>query len=88
MKNNSNRPIEGEALAEILQELAHAHMRAMSLKLDLDPLSDEDQRSGAKPLSMREIQDELENISRTIAGVAFFHLKASRAEWSAASEDT
>ncbi|WP_111347642.1 hypothetical protein [Acuticoccus sediminis] len=87
MKNKSKRPIEGEALAEILQELARADMRAVSLRFDLDPLSDEDKRSGAKPLSMREIQDELENISRTITGVALFHLGASRDEWYAAHED-
>lgn len=83
---NGNRPIEGQALKEILHELASITAISDSLKLSLEPLTDEDRAAGAEPLSNEQINEELEKISRIATQIAILHLHAETEEWYAAND--
>ena len=87
MKNgHSTRPFEGEALAAVLKQLALIDVRASSLKMNLEPLSEEDKAAGAEPLTSEQIADELEAISRLVTGIVLEHLNVAPAEWYAAHD--
>lgn len=75
------RPLEEEALAVFLRELATADAIAWSLSRDLEPPSEEDRAHGAEPLSKEQIQDELAKISKIMETVALYHLRATPGEW-------
>jgi hypothetical protein len=84
---NSNRPLEGAALDDILKELAEINVRAMSLKHDLGPLSDEDKALGAEPLTAEQISEELDQIANIVTRIVARNLKATGDEWVDANED-
>lgn len=88
MTNNGkgSRPLEGLALERILKELALVDAIAGSLKLSLEPLSDDDRTAGAEPLTPKQIQDDLDEMMRIITGIVFLHLKAESSEWYAATD--
>ena len=83
---NSNRPIEGQALTNILHELARVNVTIGSLKFDLEPLAEEDIAAGAEPLTSEQVQEELEKIAQIVTTVAIQHLKADPMEWYAAND--
>ncbi|EUB94845.1 hypothetical protein PMI07_002623 [Rhizobium sp. CF080] len=83
---NSNRPFEGSALANVLQELAEINVRAMSLKYDLEPLSEEDISMGAEPLGAEQIAEELDHIATIVTRIVLEHLKAEPGEWYEAND--
>lgn len=83
---NSNRPMEGQALQDILKELATVNVLAMSLKMDLDPLDEEDIALGAEPLTPDQIKEELDKIANIVTRIAILNLKAESAEWYAAND--
>ncbi|MGO4837430.1 hypothetical protein AB4144_34795 [Rhizobiaceae sp. 2RAB30] len=75
------RPLEEEALAVFLRDLATADAIAWSLSRDLEPPSEDDIVHGAEPLSKEQIQEELAKISKIMENIALYHLRATPGEW-------
>lgn len=86
MTETSKRPMEGWYLRDCLKKLASISVVADSLRMDLEPLSDEDIAAGAQPLSPEQIQTELEEISRLATSLALDEMKATREEWYEAND--
>lgn len=84
--SDDDRPLKGEALQQILGQLAEISAIAFSLKHDLSPLSPEAIQAGAEPLSQGQIQESLDEIQTMIAVLALGDLKATREEWYAAND--
>lgn len=82
----TTRSMEGAALEAVLDELARVHAIAGSVKIDMEPLSDEDKEAGAEPLTPEQIQGELERIMVGVTRVVLNHLGASPEEWYAAND--
>lgn len=80
------RPLNGEALQSILDQLAEISSIAFSLKHELSPLSPEDIQAGAEPLSQGQIQEYLDDIQIRIVMLAKEDLKATSEEWYAAND--
>ena len=78
--------IDGVTFAVTLSKLALVNALSGSLKIDLEPLDPEDVAAGAEPLSLEQIQIELEKICQTVTEIAVVHLGASTAEWYAAND--
>jgi hypothetical protein len=81
-----DRPLNGEALEDILRQLAEISAIAFSLKYELEPLTPEDIQAGAEPLSQGQIQESLDSIQNMITILALNDLKATREEWYAAND--
>lgn len=88
MANNgkATRPFDGQALDGILREFALVNVTAGSLKMNLEPLSPEDEAAGAEPLTPQQIQDDLEQIMQIVTRIVLNHLNAAPAEWYAAND--
>lgn len=84
--SNDNCALTGETLTAVLDQLALICVTADTLKMDLEPLSDEDRASGAEPLSLEQIQQSLASISMIATTIAISHLKADSADWYAAND--
>ncbi|WP_146620031.1 hypothetical protein [Acuticoccus sediminis] len=87
MTESENRPFEGQALKDILHELARINATAGGLRYSLDPITDEDRKAGAEPLTPEQIQEDLTDIMRVLTGVVVNHLRAKPAEWYAANDE-
>lgn len=83
---NEDQPLQGQALAAVLEDLARIHVLAASLKLSLAPLEQEDIELGAEPLSTAQIQDELDEICRVVTDIVVTHLKVESQVWYAAND--
>lgn len=83
---NNNRPLEGAALEELLQDLAEINVTAMSLKYDLEPITEEDKALGVEPLTPTEIAQELDHIATIVTRIAMHQLKATADEWVEAND--
>jgi hypothetical protein len=81
-----SRPLQGEALEEVLRQLAEISAIAFSLKHDLSPLTQDDIQAGAEPLSQGQIQGSLDEIQTMITLLAINGLGATPAEWYAAND--
>jgi hypothetical protein len=79
---NSNRPLDGQTLTELVNDLATVHTIAWSLSHNLEPPSEEDRAAGAEPLSKEQIQVDLAKICRTVESIALHRLKVEPGEWS------
>ncbi len=86
MSENARRPMEGWYLRDCLKKLANISAIAYSLKMDLEPLSEEDIAAGAEPLTPEQIQTELEEISRLATSLALDEMKATPEEWYEAND--
>jgi hypothetical protein len=86
MPTNDNRPLTGQTLKTVLEELARISAAAFSLKMDLEPLSEEEKAGGAEPLTLEQIQQSLEEISYMATTIAICHLRAEPSEWDAATD--
>lgn len=86
MKADNSRPMEGNALVDVLKELATVTVIADMLRTSLEPLSTEDIAAGAEPLTKEQIQEDLERISLIVTSVALVNLKAEPSEWYAAND--
>lgn len=83
---NSNRPLEGQALQDILHELAMINTVAGMLKLNLEPLDQEDIAAGAEALTPEQINEDLDKICNIVTRIAIASLQAQPAEWYAAND--
>ena len=83
---NSNRPIEGQILTDILLELARVNVVASSLMRSLDPPDEEDIAAGAEPLTPDQIKEDLDQICNIVTRIAVVNLKAESGEWYAAND--
>lgn len=77
----SNRPFEGQALKDILADLAGIDVLASSLKLDLEPLSEDDRAAGAGAITIATMRTELSRLSTLVTWIAIERLKAESSEW-------
>ena len=83
---NDDRPLQGQALQDILAQLAEISGIAFSLKHELSPLSQDDIQAGAEPLAQGQIQESLDRIQTMIAWLALNDLGATSKEWYAAND--
>lgn len=81
----NERPFEGQALTNILVELAEISATAFSLEHDLAPLTQDMIEAGAEPLSQDQIKDALDEIQTRITILARQNLQATSEEWIAAN---
>lgn len=84
--SNDDRPLKGEALESVLEQLAEISALAFSLKHELSPLTPEDIQAGAEPLSQGQIQEYLDDIQVRILLLAKEDLMATTEEWYAAND--
>jgi hypothetical protein len=82
-----HRPFEGQALADVLHELAAICAAADTLRLSLEPLTDEQVADGLKPLGIVDVQLALEHIRRIAARIALEHVRAEASEWYTARDE-
>lgn len=81
-----DRPLKGDRLQAILEQLAEISNIAFSLKEELSPLTPEDIQAGAEPLSQGQIQGSLDEIQTMITMLALQDLRATREGWYAAND--
>ena len=80
------RPMEGLYLRDCLKRLAEICALADSMRLSLDPLTDDDIEAGAEPLTPEQMQPDLEMISRLATMLALDEIQATPEEWYAAND--
>lgn len=86
MADQIKRPMEGMYLRDGLKRLARICALADGLRLDLEPLSEEDIAAGAEPLTSEQINESLQEIARIATALALEELQATPEEWYAAND--
>lgn len=86
----SNQPFERAAMgadrAEAIKNLALINVIATSLKLSMEPLTQEDLNAGAEPLTADQIQESMDEICDLVTVIALQQLKAEPEEWISAND--
>lgn len=80
----ANRPFEGQALKDILADLAEISQVASGLSDELNPLLPEYIAAGAEPLTLPQIREALEQIQQLAFTIARMRLQATSEEWNKA----
>lgn len=86
MSDGQKRPWEGMYLRDALKKAALITVLADSLRLNLEPLSEEDIALGAEPLTYEQISEDLRNIARIATSLALEEMQATPEEWYAAND--
>lgn len=80
------RPMEGWYLRDCLKKLAEICAYADGMKHDLQPLEADDIAAGAEPLTIEQISETLDRISRLATSLALEEMQATNEEWYAAND--
>jgi hypothetical protein len=81
MTKPANCPDEGQALTDILHDLATICGIAETLRMSLEPLSAEEVADGMEALTTADIQHELRHINSLATRIALEGLRAEASEW-------